>query len=220
MYIILIVSIILFVVPIIITIVMRREKKITAELKEFAGRYKFDFQETGDVGLMDEMVSFQLFSKGRSRKIRNVMRAKTQESELMVLEYSYKTNSGKNSHHWNQTVVFFQSDLLELPSFVLRPENIFHKIGSTFGYQDIDFDTHPEFSTNLLLRGEDEAQIRKIFNTRVLHHFNGINRISVEGVGDKLIYYKNNKRIKIETLKSFIDEGIQVFNLFSKTEVL
>jgi hypothetical protein len=46
-----------------------------------------------------------------------------------------------------------------MPHFALRPEKAWHKIGSWFGHQDIDFDSHPRFSSTYLLRGGDESAI-------------------------------------------------------------
>ncbi|MEC9473853.1 MAG: hypothetical protein VX584_04130, partial [Actinomycetota bacterium] len=60
---------------------------------------------------------------------------------------------------------------LQLPTFVIRPENLFHKIGSTFGYQDIDFDAHPTFSKRYLLRGPDEEAIRNTFTDEFLSSY-------------------------------------------------
>jgi hypothetical protein len=60
-------------------------------------------------------------------------------------------------------VISFQSSLLSLPEFELRSENMFHKIGKAFGCQDINFESHPEFSKRYLLRGADEEAVRTFF---------------------------------------------------------
>lgn len=216
MHILLIVSFFLFIIPIFVTIGMRRVKKRNAGLQEFAERYHMTFEEKGESNLLDELDSFHLFSKGGGRKINGLLSAKTKEAFLNVFDYSFTTHNGKTTQKWVQTVVYFKSDSLNLPSFAMRPENIFHKIGSTLGYQDIDFDSFPEFSKHFLLRGEDENSIRKIFNNKVLYYFNDKTGISVEGFENKLIIYKNARQIKIDALKEYIDEAIQIFQLFSR----
>ena len=80
-----------------------------------------------------------------------------------LAEYSYVISSGKSNHTVRQTVVAFTEGNTGLPDFDLSPENIFHKIGGAFGYQDIDFERFEEFSKRYLLRGKDEEAIRKTF---------------------------------------------------------
>ena len=57
----------------------------------------------------------------------------------------YVTGGGKHTRVIRQTVIYFRSPQLHLPEFALRPENLFHKMGAAFGYQDIDFDSHRKF---------------------------------------------------------------------------
>jgi len=136
------------------------------------------------------------------------------EIDVSIFDYRYITGSGKNSHMWRQTVILFQSSQLQLPSFVLRPENVFHKIGSTFGYQDINFDSYPIFSKQYLLRGADEKAIRKIFKNKVLGYYDEHKSLSTEGDGDKLLFYRHSKRVSPQNIKIFQKEGFEVLKLF------
>ncbi len=58
-----------------------------------------------------------------------------------------------------------------MKNFSFDSESFFHKIRNIIGYKDIDFDTHPNFSKNYLLNGEDENAIRNVFNEGVLYFF-------------------------------------------------
>jgi hypothetical protein len=64
-----------------------------------------------------------------SRSISNVFSGMFNDIPVMVMDYKYTTGGGKSSHTWQQTVLTFESDKLLLPSFFLRPENLFDKIG-------------------------------------------------------------------------------------------
>ncbi len=110
----------------------------------------------------------------------------------------------------------FTSERLNLPSFELRPENILHKIGSSFGYQGIDFRSHPQFSSSYLLRGNDEAAIHALFTPEVLRYFERQDGLCVEGDGDKLICYRQRKRVDPHEIKSFLDQGRAVLDLFRR----
>jgi len=57
------------------------------------------------------------------------------------------------------------------------------------GLHDIDFDAHPRFSKNYLLRGTDNEKVRDLFRHDVLDVFEGIEVLSAEGLRDQFIYY-------------------------------
>ena len=113
--------------------------------------------------------------------------------------------------------MFFRSLKLNLPDFSLRPENVFHKIGSAFGDKDIDFETHPIFSKSYLLRGDNEAAIRGLFNNELLNFIQSQQKISIEGSGNQIIFYRHRNRIKPEEVESFMEEGFQVLDQFLRS---
>jgi len=93
----------------------------------------------------------------------------------------------------------------------LRPEGLMHKIGSLFGYQDIDFDSHPNFSKHYLLRGSDEEAIRELFDDDLLSFFETQEKVCVEADGHDLIIYRQRKRIEPDTVQEFLREGFGIF---------
>ena len=117
-----------------------------------------------------------------------------------------------------QTVIWFRSTQLSLPSFVMRPEHVFHKIGSAFGYQDIDFEsnrTAADFSKKYLLRGGDEHAIRSLFKDNVLDFFaTHPGKLVLEGRDERLILYRPMQLIRPENISVFLEEGLEVFRLF------
>ena len=129
------------------------------------------------------------------------------------MDYKFTTGGGKSSHTWYQTVLVIESDKLQLPRFVLRPENIFDKIGSIFGKKDINFETAPVFSKRYLLRGDNEEAIRSLFNARVLEYFKQHLGVSAEGDRVKLIYYRTSKRVSPDKIQGFLQEGYDVLTL-------
>src|SRR5688500_17322998 len=135
----------------------RLEAKRRETLRGIAAQLGLQFAESDETGLNSGFSGFNLFSQGRNQTIRNIAYGRLEDVEVMVFEYSYVTGSGKNRQTHYQTVGFFQSDGLSLPEFVARPENLFHKIGQVFGYQDIDLPLHPEFSSSYILLGTDDG---------------------------------------------------------------
>jgi len=186
----------------------------------------------------DQPPSFVLSREGRfGREIADVLDpgpgrlSSGQEYEVRMFrfwqnEHDHSGQSGRKGSHFfpesgrlpAQTVIWFRSPQLSLPSFVMRPEHVVHKIGSAFGYQDIDFDsnrTAADFSKKYLLRGADEHAIRSLFKDNVLDFFaTHPGKPVLEGRGDRLILYRPGQLIRPENISVFLEEGLEVFRLF------
>ena len=188
------------------------ERKRTQDLKALAASLTFSFSAT-DNGVLGTMGLFHLFSQGRSQKASNIMQGRANDIDVVIMDYQYTTGSGKNSHTWRQTVIAFRSPRLNLPSFTLRPENVFHKIGAVFGYQDIDFASHSAFSKRYLLQGDDENVVRALFTDALLSHYDQSKGLSTEGDGDIFIFYRASKRVPPKGITAFMQEGFALFGL-------
>ena len=204
----------LLLVGLVIYLARRAAKKRTALFEQVAQDLGLPFFPLGDDLLLDRLGNFHLFSQGRGKKIVNMLHGETDDVELAIFDYRYTTGGGKNSQTHRQSVIYFRSQALNLPKFAVRPEGLFHKISGAFGYQDIDFETHPQFSKGYLLRGDDEAGVRQLFNDELLTFFQSHQKMSVEGGGDQLVFYRQRSRIKPDEVQRFMEEGFGVFTLF------
>ena len=200
-----------------ILIFWRMGKKRTEQFAVISAELKLNFFPKGSTSLFERLKPFHFFSKGWSRKIKNLMEGEANKVELAIFDYQYTTHGGQHPQTHRQSLLFIRSPKLNLPDFSLRPENVFHKIGSAFGDKDIDFETHPIFSKSYLLRGDNEAAIRGLFNNELLNFIQSQQKISIEGSGDQLIFYRNKNRVKPEEVESFMEEGFQVFGQFLRS---
>ena len=159
---------------------------------------------------------FHLFEQGRQRRVTSAFSQRSMSFESTLLDYRYTTGSGKNSSIHRQTVLVVRREGLALPAFELRPENVFHRIGSAFGYQDIDLESRPEFSKAYLLRGEDENAIRGLFaDAGVVHHFEKNRGWSVDAAGEWIVVYRHGKRTKPDQLREFVREAERAASLLA-----
>lgn len=192
-------------------------KKRSRALEVIANSMGLSFRRKDRLPEDVEAAKFHLFSQRSSRmqkRIQNLMYADADDINILLFGYSY----AKGRTICNQTVALFYSDSINLPNFDLRPEHVFHKIGSALGYQDIDFESHPRFSSNYLPRGEDENAIRKIFTYAILAFFSDNTGLSVEARGNRLIFYRHGKRAKPNDMPSFLYEARSIFDLFKGTQ--
>lgn len=191
------------------------EKKRRAAFAEAAALLGLDYSPYDSGAALGRFIGFPFFCQGRGHSYSNLLRGRLDaKAEVLVLDYAYVTGSGKNRHTHRQTVAVFRAEGLGLPAFELRPENILHKVGGLFGYQDIDFAEHPDFSGKYLLRGKEEPAVRGLFDAAILNHFALHPGWRVEGEGDWLAVLREGRRVAPEELRSFLDETGTTFCAF------
>jgi hypothetical protein len=129
---------------------------------------------------------------------------------VRLLDYQYTVGSGKHQHTWRQTVAAFPGAAHSVPDFEMAPENAFHKLGQVFGYQDIDFESSPEFSARYLLRGRDETAIRAAFGPGVLEFFASHLGWTVAVSSGTVVAYRAGKRAAPEDWRTFLEEAAEI----------
>lgn len=182
--------------------------------QQAASRLGFQFFPNGDGLTHEQHAHFQLFSQGTSRKIRNLIQGNAKQLEVRVFDYEYALGNGDRVETPGQSVVSFCAPDLHLPSFSLRPRTLLHKIAAFFGYHQIEFGDHPQFSRLYLLRGLDEPAIRNHFHQEAVQFFEMNPGWCVEGQGSRLICYREGKWVEPDVIRSFLDEGFKVLALF------
>jgi len=191
-----------------------RRKKRTEAFQRVAGELGLNFSPQSNEFLITDLGWCELFSRGRDKKIMNLMRGSNEGREISVFDYQYVTGHGKSRRTVSSTVACLRSEGTALPGFTLRPEGTWDKLSSVFGRADIDFDTHPKFSRSFVLDGEDEAAIRKLFAPPVLDYYEQHAGISAEGSNDTLVYYRHGKTVRPDGVTQFLADAFESLSLF------
>jgi hypothetical protein len=194
----------------------RQERRRRESLRNAARRMGLSYEEKVSGVPEVPLESLRLFGSGRARQASSVLRGHAEGFDLVAFDWKYTTGSGSSSSQHRVTVCAFPLPGRGLPAFELRPENVFHRIGSALGMQDIDFDAHPEFSRKNLLRGSDEAAVRELFRGPILRHFERHAGWCVEADGDWLVVYRSGKRPKPAELRRFFHDAAGIARLFSE----
>ncbi|NET10107.1 MAG: hypothetical protein F6K09_13210 [Merismopedia sp. SIO2A8] len=192
------------------------QRRSTA-VEAIASQIGLKFLGNGNHLIPDAVWNFQLFSKGRSRMVRNVLYGQRDGNELFIFDYKYTTGSGKNRSTRTLTVALLWMNDVQLPSFSLGPKNIFHRIGCMFGYQDINFDGYPQFSEQYILRGSDEYGIRSLFSHWLLSFYQGKRYTCTEGMGKALLYYHTRGGSRPADWSWLVNEAQEVMGLVAQT---
>ncbi|MEM8867981.1 MAG: hypothetical protein AAGC73_06905 [Verrucomicrobiota bacterium] len=206
-------SVIVFIVGMII-LGYRAQKKRSERLAGIAEglgmQFTPDSQKSDGFGFSH----MPLFSKGRSRRIRNLMSGPMADADGYLFDYRYTTGGGKNSSTYNQTVAVFHVPQHDLPGFSCKPEHFFHKVADMFGYDDINFESYPVFSKNFRLTGTNEAAVRTIFSPQVIELLQKQTDKpwSIDAEGKWIAIYRPSRRIPPEQWSEFLLESTSLLN--------
>lgn len=188
------------------------------ELRACANALDWRFKPEDQSGMINWLKDFKLFRKGLRPRIMPMIITREDDLEFTTMfDYTYTISNGKASRTFRQTVYFRYSKTLALPEFVMVPETWYHRIGTYFGMQDIDFIEYPEFSQNYLLQGKDEDYIRYHFNhPEMIRFFDTQGFYSLEGMNYLMILYVHNVILPQEQALQLVHIGNALHDFFVK----
>ncbi len=207
-------GVILFIVAI-FGITFYLEKKRRDELSAAARRMGFSFNPGPDGSVLYSASGFDIFKRGHSQAVSNVMAGETDGIKLTIFDYKYTVGYGKHSSTYSQTVTVAEVPNAVLPKFSLGPESIFHKIGEIVGFKDIDFPGNKGFSDKYLLKGSDEAAVRAVFKPETMRFFESMKDVlNVEAEGGRMAIYRMSKHVKPEDISKFAGDAARIARMF------
>ncbi|MEM1222592.1 MAG: hypothetical protein AAGH40_07485 [Verrucomicrobiota bacterium] len=191
-----------------------QQKKRSEALAKLATELGMDFTPKSQKSDGFGFSRMPLFSKGRSRRIRNMMAGPMADANGYLFDYQFTTGGGKNSSTYSQTVAVFNIPNQYLPEFSCKPERFFHRLADLFGQEDINFGDYPNFSKSYRLTGSNEEAVRSIFNSDVIEMLETKvdNPWSVDAGGNWIAIYRPSKRIPPEQWSEFLLETTTLLN--------
>jgi hypothetical protein len=130
-------------------------KQHTESMQTIARNLDLKFSPEGHEELHQSLKRFHLATLGSYSKMTNLMYGQHDGTDIAIFEYQYWR--GKNNIP-RQTVIWMQRRGTRMTKFSLRPEDMWNQIGGWFGHEDINFESHPQFSRDYLLRGDDDVE--------------------------------------------------------------
>lgn len=195
-------------------------QKRRQQLAETSKNLGFNFSINNEYGLIGMMKDFDLFKKGYSKRINNIISntiiEEFEKTDIRIFDFKYTVGGGNSTRRIAQTVFYVHSKSLRLPQFYIGPERFYHRIGKWLGMQDIDFNTFPKFSNQFLVQGPEEDLIRKALNKPLLQMLVQEKNYNLEGINYLLVFYKYNTRIAPEQIASFYQKGNKILELLKQ----
>ena len=192
------------------------------------------------IALEDRIDQSRLFSDWSSWP-KTVLVGDVNGVRLTLADYIFHQGT-RRSKTKEATLVTIQKNSLNLPPFTLMPSGwLIDSLSSRVGYRDINFDSHPQFSKQYLLRAFDEGDqgneisrfeeasssgfkeggneqvVRELFSNELLDVLETNSGVSLEGRGNQFILRRfNNQRVPADDLTAFVELGVKVLSLLAR----
>lgn len=194
----------------------RRRKRMREKLQQ-AG------YSVQDVRVEEDLAPFVISRFGETGTIDwRGMQIPVNGGTVTIFDYlaqTIQTRGGKSqiTQADHQTILLFDSERLDLPSFSLYPEKYKRKFGQMAGQQEVDFEQNTAFPKGYVLQAADEAKVRTLLSSALFHFINEKDGLCVEGAGQKLLVYRPQKVVKPDQVETFLKDGITLLELLSRS---
>ena len=189
----------------------RTARRHTQAMRTIARELNLKFNPEGHEELHQSLKRFHSATLGPYSTMTNLMYGQREGTDIALFEYEY--SRGKNNQI-RQTVIWMQRRGTRMTEFSLRPEGVWNQLGGWSGHGDINFESHPGFSRDYLLRGDDEEAIRDLFTEDVLDFYQSHPELITEGEGNKLLFYREAVLVPPQGIRSFLEETLTVRSSF------
>ena len=180
------------------------DRKRTEGLQQVATELGLEFFPDGSSQLKAKLGGFKLFRRGRGQKLAKLIQGESDEVTISIFDYRFTTGSGKQSQTHNQSVASLSSRKLKIPDFTMRPQVFLDRLGGIIGLTDINFDSHPQFSSKYVLKSSNEKRVRELFNAELLSYFEQRNAVNVEAAFGMVIIFGAGRNIAPADVKEFL----------------
>jgi carbonic anhydrase len=103
-----------------------------------------------------------------------------------------------------------------VPVFILDREGLLERLYALTGYKDIDIKNHADFSKRFYLRGENESEIRSLFNDELVLFFESNAYYHIESSKDGLLVFSKERMASIKEIKALLDFGLRLNAIINK----
>lgn len=185
----LLIVVLFFSIVIIIAIFTHLNKlKRQNEWQQFASNHSLSFLIYDTMSIPDYYSAYSFFREGHSRKAYNICKGIEKDIKVLAFDYTYTTGSGKNRQVHNFTPIIIESDLMFKP-LVIRPENLFDKLGAAMGFDDIDFES-AEFSKKYYVKCADKKFAYDIIHAKMMEFLLECKIASIEAQGYSILFHQ------------------------------
>jgi len=180
-------------------------------LKYFASSKQFQIRKKVNPQKLPLNVQQMEFFDGKKRKsIKGFLFKKDLEfnSFSQIFDYYYYGDYGNST----TTIFLFDSDFLDLPSFIIKPKGGLGKLGSLFSSSEWS-NVSSEFDKAFSVESNDLNFMRMAITIQFAEVMLRMKNFTVEGKGSNLALYKKNSKVDIVDMDNVYDDGRDLLDI-------
>jgi len=146
----------------------KKAEERRAALAALAAQHGWEFDPMKNRDIRNQFLNVDLFERGSDRYGENVFYGAYEGCGMLMFDYHYETRTGSDSkvRHHHYGVVALRASFL-LKQLVIRPEGLWDRVTSAFGWDDIDFES-AEFSRRYHVSGPDRRWAFNVITPRTM----------------------------------------------------
>jgi len=177
-----------------------------------AARLGLAFSPDHDHGLGARFQFLDKLAQGENRYAYSTLSGEYRGHPILAFDYHYETYStdskGRRQTHHHHFSFFILMLERSFPELTIAREGIFSKIAQTFGYDDIDFESH-EFSRKFCVRSKDKKFAYDICHTRMMEYLLANPDLTIE-IEDCALAIAFSRCLKPEEIEPNLDRLVQI----------
>lgn len=181
------------------------ERKRTQEIQRWAASRGLDFNPSRVEGFDARYPGFEPLQRGSRRYACNLAQGNFGALPVVAFDWHYETYSThkgrrRTHHHWFSAVMV--ASPIPLERLTIRPEGLFDKLKSVFGFDDIDFES-AEFSRSFHVQAPRKKWAFDVLHARAIEFLMASPRFHLEFEGDAVLA-AGNRRLGAAELEAAI----------------
>ncbi|MEM9547041.1 MAG: hypothetical protein AAGA77_13755 [Bacteroidota bacterium] len=180
-------------------------------LRHFANSKQFQFRKKANAEKLPLDVQKMEFFEGKKRKsIKGYLFKKDLEynSFNQIFDYNYSGDYGNAT----TTIFLYDSEMLDLPSFVVKPKSGFGKLGNIFSSGEWS-NVNSDFDKAFTVESSDLNFMRMAITIQFAELMLKLKNFVVEGRGSHLVIYKKNTKVDIVDMDNIYDDGRELIDI-------
>tara|TARA_B110000093_G_scaffold57559_1_gene62090 strand:- start:1482 stop:3677 length:2196 start_codon:yes stop_codon:yes gene_type:complete len=173
-------------------------------------------------------LSYNPIKKSNAEFLENFIYFKTKK-----IEHTFNELKEKNSQYQSFDITFSEGEFIakevvrttmlyikvskKIPAFTLDKEGLMERLYALAGYEDIDFDSHIDFSNRFYLRGENPEEIKAFFTSELVRFFESNPYYHIESNKEGVLICNKERIASIKEIKGLLDFGVRLNKVIKNT---
>ncbi|MDH5379372.1 MAG: SulP family inorganic anion transporter [Cyclobacteriaceae bacterium] len=141
----------------------------------------------------DSWGGFPVFQGSKVNRVHNVISTDINGNKCLIADLIIHEGAQVTKTEKKLTALYLSANGTTLPTFSMKKEQLFDKVLEKAGVDDINFESHPNFSTKNHLTGKDEQAIRKLFNEGMLGYLESHDDYALDCNGHAILVYSKTE---------------------------